>query len=296
MELGVSAWTRRDRLERIASAERDRRAGRVELALAVLGEGTEWPARVVMALARLPRDEGAETRVLLEQSLDAWAAECGLDPLGAFETSGAREPASAPEPADARSDAMESAETLPAASVEPLAAPLEHDELERAFAEAEAQTDEMHSVNTVAERVLLGEELGDDDFADSGLVPVEAPFAARDESDETTGEARRAVASEQTDPVDPVDAAWGAAPIWPEPRAFDSFREEAEALRADFDAIAPDAASAPSAAGTKAAANDVDADTLGEPGLASGRSRATVLATLERWLVNLEKSRAGRAE
>ena len=62
VELGYSALTRRDRLERIATAERDRRAGRIDMAVAILGEPTEWPARAVLALARLPESEGEATR------------------------------------------------------------------------------------------------------------------------------------------------------------------------------------------------------------------------------------------
>ena len=86
VELGYSALTRRDRLERIATAERDRRAGRIDMAVATLGEPTEWPARAVLALARLPEGEGKATRRVLESGLDAWAEELGLDPLSAEPT------------------------------------------------------------------------------------------------------------------------------------------------------------------------------------------------------------------
>jgi hypothetical protein len=113
-------------------AERDRRAGRVAVAVAAIGEPSEWPARVVLALARLPEFEGAETRQLLEEGLDLWAMEVGLAPLGG--------PSSQTESSFDR--------------------PIEHNELERAFAEAEAQTDEMHDANRVAERILMDEPVG----------------------------------------------------------------------------------------------------------------------------------------
>ena len=132
MELGYSGLTRRERIERIATAERDRRAGRIDVAVAALGEATEWPARVVLALAKLPEFEAAETRRILEKGLDLWIDEVGLSPLDEpSESSGAR-----------------------------LDSPIEPDELERAFAEAEAQTDEMHDANRVAERVLMDEPIG----------------------------------------------------------------------------------------------------------------------------------------
>jgi hypothetical protein len=38
--------------------------------------------------------------------------------------------------------------------------PIDHIELERAFDEAEAQTDEMHGANDVAERILMNEPIG----------------------------------------------------------------------------------------------------------------------------------------
>lgn len=113
-------------------AERDRRAGRVEVAVAALGEATEWPARAVLALAKLPEFEAAETRRILEEGIDAWAAEVGLEP---FE------------------------EQIESASPE-LDSPIDNDELDRAFAEAEAQTDEMHSANHVAARILMDEPIG----------------------------------------------------------------------------------------------------------------------------------------
>ncbi len=133
MELGYSSLTRRERLERIAMAERDRRAGRVDVAIAALGEASEWPARVVLALAKLPEFEAAETRQILEEGLDDWASEVGLQPFDERPSSPERE--------------------------RELELPIEHAELERAFAEAEAQTDEMHSANHVAERILMDEPI-----------------------------------------------------------------------------------------------------------------------------------------
>ena len=40
------------------------------LAIATLGEPSEWAARVVLALARLPQDEGHATRRVLEEGLE----------------------------------------------------------------------------------------------------------------------------------------------------------------------------------------------------------------------------------
>ncbi len=204
--------TRRERLERIATAERDRRAGRPELSIAAVGEPVEWPARVVLALAVLPEGEGRQARELLQQGLDDWARDLGLAPLDP-------PPAAATEP-----------EPVPAA-VEPPAAsldrPLEPDELEQAFAEAEAEVDAMHDVNRVAERVLMDEQLSLAEAAGDELTPL-------------AGEA---------------------------------------------DALGMDAASAlPSP--------EPVAD--GE-GLTPAREGA-ILATLERWLRNLERRRAGRMQ
>lgn len=113
-------------------AERDRRAGRVEVAAAALGEASEWPARVVLALCRMPQFEAPEARLILEEGLDRWVVEVGLAPFG---------------------DVIES----PSSDLD---RPIDNDELELAFAEAEAQTDEMLSANHVAERILMDEPLG----------------------------------------------------------------------------------------------------------------------------------------
>jgi len=298
VELEVSAWTRRDRLERIAAAERDRRAGRTTLALAALGEGNEWPARLVLALAKLPEDEGAEAREILEGTLDDWAAESGLASLAPD--------ASAPESEDVQAatsggdedelvvdalDALEEDLLVPTAPVaatheidadaagvevvgataEPdstdvpdaLAAPIGFDELERAFAEAEAQTDEMHGVNDVAERVLMDEpvglaELDGQAYDATEEVAVDAdPVDARDAGDGVAVEAIE------------TDAAWAEAPIWPEPIAPEPPRDASAQMGGTDDRKAP----------------DVDAE-AGPP------TRAQVITTLERWLDNLQAGRA----
>jgi len=145
VELGYSALTRRERLERIAMTVRDRRAGRVEVAVAALGEAEEWPARVVLALAKLREVEAAETRQILEEGLDRWAAEVGLAPLA--EQVG-----------------------TPASEID---RPIDDNELDRAFAEAEAQTEEMHSANHVANRVLMDEPIGLAELSGDMLAPVE---------------------------------------------------------------------------------------------------------------------------
>jgi hypothetical protein len=145
VELGFSTLTRRERLERIAMAERDRRAGRVAVAVAALGEASEWPARVVLALARLPEFEAVETRQILEQGLDLWVAEVGLDPF-------------------------EERAGTPSSELD---RPIDNAELERVFAEAEAQTDEMHSANHVAARVLMDEPIGLAEMGGDMLTPVE---------------------------------------------------------------------------------------------------------------------------
>jgi hypothetical protein len=156
VELGYSALTRRERLERIATAERDRRAGRVEVAIAALGEATEWPARAVLALAKLPEFEAEETRRILEAGLDAWRAEAGL---ASFEESADEEPVER--------------------SLPDLDYPIDNEELDRAFAEAEAQTDEMHSANHVAARVLMDEPIGLAELGgDDPLAPAEESSAA----------------------------------------------------------------------------------------------------------------------
>ncbi len=202
VELGYSTLTRRERLERIAMAERDRRAGRIEVAIAALGDALEWPARAVLALARLPEFEAEETRRILEEGLDHWAREAGLE---AFDVS------------------LEMPES-------DLDRPIDHGELERAFEEAEAQTDEMVGANDVAERILMDEPVG--------LAELDG---------------------------DEILAA-----------------EESHALEIDAAEVVP-VASIPFASAT---------DSVEGPASENGQS----LATLERWLRNLEDMQARRAQ
>ena len=56
-----------------------------------------------------------------------------------------------------------------------LEAPLDSSELDRAFAEAEAEVDSMHGVNDVAERVLMDERVGFAELAGDELAPIDAP-------------------------------------------------------------------------------------------------------------------------
>jgi hypothetical protein len=156
VELGYSALTRRERLERIAMAERDRRAGRIEVAIAALGEASEWPARAVLALARLGEREAPQTRQILEEGLDSWVAEIGLAPFAPTTESLIEQPAEWPIDAPIAAP-IESRIESP---MDVLDRPINHAELELAFAEAQAQTDEMHSANHVAERVLMDEPVG----------------------------------------------------------------------------------------------------------------------------------------
>ena len=128
------------------------------MAIAAIGEPSEWPSRVVLALARLPEAEGAETRRLLEEGLEIWARETGLE---AFESdleldldrSGIRDP---------ELDRM-------------LDRPFDPIELDRAFAEAEAEVENMHDVNRVAERVLLDEPSGLAELAGESLERASDP-------------------------------------------------------------------------------------------------------------------------
>jgi len=276
VDLGVSALTRRDRLERIASAERDRRAGRVDLAIAVLGEGREWPARVVIALARLPKTEGALSRTILEQSLDDWAAESGLEslsPAQAIEEAATEKEASETSQASSALDGPDAAWPVeaPTSHSEDLAAPLEHDELERAFAEAEAQTDEMLDVNEVAQRILADEPLGLAELSEDAFEPIDSGMAHATEPDPGEDALERMTAS-------PTDAAWAAPSIWPtgavdaEADALDGLRDEGRSGRRAHDFF--------------------DADPISSEEEFS--SRNAILATLERWLGNLEKGKAGR--
>ncbi len=233
MELGRSAWIRRERLERIANAERDRRAGRTALAIAALGEASEWPARAVLALALLPDHEGGHARRVLEDGLDLWAFESGLPPIDEF---------------DEREISVRQVEAAPPGpafdefQIE-LDRPIEAGELERAFAEAEAQVDEMHDVNRLAERVLFDEPHGIAGLLDEELDPLEESARAA-----VSPAGRR-----------PMDAA----------------------------AVPPFASSRSERSGESGFGDSHDSHR-------SGPSRAAVLATLERWLQNLERGNVGR--
>lgn len=238
MELGRSAWIRRDRLERIATAERDRRAGRTELALAALGEASEWPAKAVLALAHLPAHEGDRARRVLEDALDAWALESGLPSLDELELS-LRDETSVPAPEVF--EAFQSELDRPATSTA-LETPIDAGELDRAFEQAEAQVEEMHDVNRAAAQVLF-----------------DSPFSFAD------------VAEEELDPLEA------------------SAREVmAEALRRPMDAASVPPAQA-RVAGPQAVFDSVE-----RPGRSA--ADADVLATLERWLQNLERNRVGRVQ
>jgi hypothetical protein len=234
---------RRDRLERIAMAERDRRAGRIDVAVASLGEATEWPARAVLALARLSDFEANETRRILEEGLDVWADEVGLDSLDSneeldemVEESGfeAFVP-TAPNALDSESD---------------LDRPINNDELERAFAEAETQTDEMLDVNQVAERVLMSESAGLASLSGDDLVSSHEPGAIYEAS------------------------------------VPDVFGMDA--------AVVPDSISS-SSPETERDSSRVATPELENEDLDSRSSREKVLATLGRWLENIEAGSAGRA-
>ena len=91
----------------------------------------------------------------------------------------------------------------------------ERDELERAFAEAEAEVDQMRDVNEVAERVLLGEPVGVVDLLDEDLLDPEPGRAGPSMFD--------------PDPPGP-DAAWAEQAVWPEPVPEDPRRFEEGAL------------------------------------------------------------------
>jgi len=204
--LGSSALTRRERLERIAAAERDRRADRTEMAVAAIGEAVEWPARAVLALARLPESEGAEVRRLLEEGLDVWARETGLGSLEA-----ARD--ERPEIASELASQDPTLEIEPDAPVDRLDRPFDATELDRAFEQAKAEVEEMHDFNRVAERVLMDEPIGCDEFAGDELAPVDAAsmsdaVASRDDlgmdaADRESMDAVRPAASQETPMIGP---------------------------------------------------------------------------------------------
>lgn len=243
---GYSSLTRRERLERIATAERDRRAGRIELALATIGEPVEWPARAVVAICRLPADE-ADARRVLEEGLDLWAREAGLGDLDADRAASAH-PSRSVGADVSEAVYLRAATGRPEDQMDPIGllahleqadrdaeasldAPLDPTELERAFEQAEADVEAMHDVNDVAEQVLMNEAVADDDLAQ--------------------------LAGDELIPVDPED------------QAPDTLGMDAAYVAASDPDVAP--------------ADEGDAD-----------ETQAILATLESWLINLERRKAGR--
>lgn len=175
VEPGHSSLTRRERFERIVGAERDRRAGRIDVAIAALGDALEWPARVVLALAKLPVSEASETRRVLEEGLDAWMAEIGLSWL-------------------------DESDEIPSVDLD---RPIDDTELERAFADAEVQTDEMHDVNEVAARVLMQDSMDLAELGGDTLVPVDASMSNQMDAaivDDLVGEDSVHPESSESDP------------------------------------------------------------------------------------------------
>lgn len=210
-------------------AERDRRAGRSEVAIASLGEAIEWPARVVLALAKMPAGEASHARKILEEGLDLWAEESDLDSLD--------EILSDPD--------IENYERVLDSAAADLERPIDNNELERAFEEAEVQVDEMHDVNQVAARVLMDESVDLAAMAGDDLVPV-AP-----------GEDLIGMGGERLEDFFGVDAA-----LVPEPTSGHGASEETE---------------------TEVVENDSDP------------SRTVILATLARWLSNIQAGNERRA-
>ena len=265
MDLEVSTWTRRERLERIASAERDRRAGRKDLAVATLGDGPEWLARVVFALIHLPEEEGSDARSILEAILDDWAAESGLEALSGVDVTEAVVVAetldvSPPAVEVAFLEPMEAAgntSDIPAVA-DVLAEPIEFDELERAFAEAEAQTDEMHDVNTVAARVQMDEPIG--------LA-------------ELSGDALEGIAAAST-PLAPLEGISATDDAWTTAASVCATSYDVAPAESDDIASVADYVEDP-------------ADEVIKQGPPLG---AIVIGTLERWLTNLETTKTGRAQ
>jgi len=244
---GYSSLTRRERLERIANAERDRRAGRAALAIATIGEPVEWPARAVVALARLSHSED-ETRRLLEEGLDLWARESGLGELSESSTQveepGAEEVNSDADPLGLIGELESNAPDLEV--------PFDSSELDRAFAEAEADVDSMHGVNDVAERVLMDERVGFAELAGDDLAPFDAPDMSHaydvEAPPDTLGMDAAFVEVEAESEVEPVVASNVESNVW-----------------AGHDPVQLDV------------------------------KRQVALATLETWLQNLERRKAGRA-
>jgi hypothetical protein len=146
----------------------------------------------------LPEGQGDETRVILEASLDDWAGETGLGslagqsidseeiPLGTL-ANGHQGSSETPSEWNAGSETqLEGRPIRPSAPpfAGDLTAPIESFELDAAFAQAEAQVDEMHDVNQVADRVLTDESVGLAELPEEGLENV---FAIEPEADGSPG-------------------------------------------------------------------------------------------------------------
>ena len=237
------------------------------------------------ALSLLGPEEGAAARAMLEAALDSWAEELGLDSLAPAPAEEAAPAAAVPENAicseeddDASLDVTEDLATSAPPVVESLEDPIAHDELERAFAEAEAQTDEMHDVNQVAERVLMDEPTGLAELSGEVLGPDE-PMAAVDTDPFDVSGDELALETGGLEERREVAAAISDGPTWPGVELGD--RRPAEA---------------PSKAETSMARGGSFEASAQAAGDHSDRQR--ILATLEQWLDHLQtrrQSRPGRA-
>ena len=150
MELGRSAWIRRERLERIATAERDRRAGRHCARDRGARRGERMAGAGCARIGAAARRRGLHTPAGCSRT----GSTCGRSRRACLCSDGA------PRSSILRSYAqVEEAPPGPAFDEFQfeLDRPIEAGELEHAFAEAEAQVDEMHDVNRLAERVLFDE-------------------------------------------------------------------------------------------------------------------------------------------
>lgn len=259
-----------ERLGRIANAERDRRAGRAGMAVAAIGEPVEWPARVVVALARLPDYEGIEARRVLVAGLDTWAKDFDLGALDEPEAPAAELEPRPPEEQVAETELAAEDETEDA-----LAEPIEAAELDLAFADAQTEVESMRDVNEVAAQILADEPVGLAELAGTAIEETpSARLVASDAWSEDRRERPRYLSGSSEFDVGVTEVAvadlgverWDAPDGAEEIQSLSSARGLSGPLEGGLDA----------------------AESMARP------ANAHTLATLERWLVNLESRRPRR--